>query len=285
MQPGYVEKVDAAFASLPPAVRALRPPIGIVLGSGLGPFADRVRGESVPYARIAGMPRPTVEGHSGTLRVNPTVAVLQGRVHYYEGHDIEYVVLPTFLLQRLGVKTIIITNACGGINRACSPGDLVLLRDHINLMGVNPLRGPNPGLGPRFPDMTSAYSPRLRALAQEAWASVGGGEAGRPADVPLLEGVYAAMAGPCYETPAEIRMLAAIGADLVGMSSVPEAIAARYLGMELLGISCVTNCAAGILDQPLDHQEVIERGKEAAPRFARLLTEVVARLGGSLDAG
>jgi purine-nucleoside phosphorylase len=279
MQADFLSKIDAAFRSLPADVQALRPAIGIVLGSGLGDFAERVRGASVPYGRITGMPRPTVEGHSGTLRVNGTLAVLQGRVHYYEGHDIELVVLPVMLLHRLGVRTLIVTNACGGINRACAPGDLVLIRDHINLMGVNPLRGPNPGLGPRFPDMSAAWSPRLRALAQEAWQGAGGGPE------PLFEGVYGALAGPSYETPAEIRMLAAVGADLVGMSSVPEAIAARYLGIELLGVSCVTNVAAGILERPLDHQEVIQRGREAAPRFARLLAEVVRRLGGSLDAG
>ncbi len=286
MQPGYTDRIEAAYRSLPEGVRALRPPIGVILGSGLGAFADRVKGSSVGYERIEGMPRPSVEGHSGTLRVNATLAVLQGRVHHYEGHDIELVVLPVFLLHRLGVRTLVITNACGAVSRNFAPGDLVLIRDHINLMGVNPLRGPNPGLGPRFPDMTEAWSPRLRALAQEAWRAerAGAGEGAGPTR-PLAEGVYAALAGPSYETPAEIRALAAIGADLVGMSSVPEAIAARYLGIELLGISCVTNLGAGILDRPLDHEEVLERGREAAPRFARLLGEVVRRLGGSLGEG
>ncbi len=176
------------------------------------------------------------------------------------------VVLPVFLLARLGVRTLIVTNAAGGVNRSFSPGELVLIKDHVNLQGVNPLRGPNPDLGPRFPDMSSVYTPELRALARSASA------------VPLQEGVYAAFAGPSYETPAEIRMLSAIGVDLVGMSTVPEVIAAGYLGLRVLGISCVTNMAAGIMDQPLDHAEVIRAGKEAEPRFAALLAGTIERL-------
>jgi purine-nucleoside phosphorylase len=273
MRSGFTERVEAAFASLPASVRERRPRIGIVLGSGLGGFASRVRGPAVALATIPGMPKPTVEGHGGVLTVGRDIAVMAGRVHYYEGHEGDDVVVPVFLLHRLGVRTLVVTNAAGGINRSYSPGDLVLISDHLNLAGFNPLRGPDTGPGPRFPDMSAAYSPRLRGLAREA----AGGT--------IAEGVYAALAGPCYETPAEIRMLAILGADLVGMSTVPEVIAAASLGLEVLGISCVTNMAAGILPQPLAHAEVIERGREAAPRFARLLLETVRLLGGALDEG
>jgi len=270
MERGFIERFDAAWSSLKIAPN-IRPGIGIVLGSGLGDFAAKVKGLEVPFASISGFPRPTVAGHSGTFHVGPSVVAMAGRVHYYEGHPMDDVVLPIFLLSRLGVRTLILTNAAGGVNRAFTPGDLVLIRDHINLMGVNPLRGPNPeGLGPRFPDMSSAYDPELRSVAQSA------------SPTPLMEGVYAGFSGPSYETPAEIRMCAAIGADLAGMSTVPEAIVASYLGMRVLGISCVTNMAAGLLPQPLSHAEVIQRGKEAGPRFIALLSDVVTRLGGTL---
>jgi purine-nucleoside phosphorylase len=245
-----------------------RPRIAVILGSGLGEFAARIEGTEVPFAELPGFPRPTVAGHSGMFKVGRQVAVMAGRVHYYEGHPLGDVVLPVFLLHRMGVRTIVVTNAAGGVNRSYKPGDLVLIRDHVNFMGANPLRGPNPdGFGPRFPDMTSAYTPALRALAQSI------------SDAPLAEGVYAAFAGPSYETPAEIHMLSVIGVDLVGMSTVPEVIAASYLGMRVLGISCVTNMAAGILPQPLDHSEVIARGREAGPRFVKLLTGIIERLG------
>ena len=273
MRSGFMERVEAAFAALPEAARDCRPRIGIILGSGLGEFARRVRGVTVALAAIPGMPRPTVQGHGGGLTVGREVAVLAGRAHHYEGNDPDDVVLPAFLLHRLGVRTLVVTNAAGGINRSYAPGDLVLIRDHLNLTGFNPLRGPVYGPGPRFPDMSEAFSARLRALAQDA------------SGTKLAEGVYAALPGPSYETPAEIRMLAALGADLVGMSTVPEVIAARSCGIEVLGISCVTNMAAGILAQPLAHEEVLERGREAAPRFARLLDGTVRLLGASLDAG
>jgi purine-nucleoside phosphorylase len=273
MRAGFTARVESAFASLPQTARQRRPSIGIVLGSGLGDFASRVRGTAVAFAAIPGLPKPTVEGHGGVLTVGRDVAVMAGRIHYYEGHEPDDVVMPVFLLHRLGVRTLVVTNAAGGINRSYAPADLVLISDSLNLAGFNPLRGPDPGPGPRFPDMSAAYSLRLRAMAREA---AGG---------PIAEGVYAALAGPCYETPAEIRMLARLGADLVGMSTVPEVIAARSLGIEVLGVSCVTNMAAGILEQPLDHAEVMERGREAAPRICRLLAEVVRRLGGVLDEG
>jgi purine-nucleoside phosphorylase len=198
--------------------------------------------------------------------IGSSVAVMAGRIHYYEGHAIQDVVLPVFLLHRLGVRTLVVTNAAGSLNRTYSVGELVLIRDHINLMGVNPLRGPNPGQGPRFPDMSGAYDPGLRALARKV------------SEAPLQEGVYAGLSGPSYETPAEIRMLAAIGADLVGMSTVPEVIAASYLGIRVLGISCVTNMAAGMLPQPLNHAEVIQAGREAGPRFVGLLSSILNRL-------
>jgi purine-nucleoside phosphorylase len=267
MEEGFRGRVDAAVAALA-GVTPVRPRIGIILGSGLGAFSDRVAGQRIPYGDIPGFPLPSVAGHKGVLTLGKDVAVLAGRVHYYEGRTMDDVVFPVFLLNGLGVKVLVVTNASGAVNRAYSPGDLVLIKDHINLMGVNPLRGPDPGLGARFPDMSSAYSPRLRGIARAA------------SEAPLAEGVYAAFSGPSYETPAEIRMLASIGADLAGMSTVPEVIAAAYLGMEVLGVSCVTNMAAGVLDQPLDHAEVIRRGAEAAPRFARLLEETIRRLGG-----
>jgi purine-nucleoside phosphorylase len=267
MDSTFTKKLDTAWASLS-AHHGLAPSIGLILGSGLGEFAHRAAGVEVEFSKIPGFPRPTVAGHSGLFKLGPSVAVMAGRIHFYEGHPIDDVVLPVFLLYKLGVRTLIVTNAAGGVNKDFAPGDLVLIRDHVNLMGVNPLRGPNPDLGPRFPDMSNTYSPELRVMAQAV------------SPRPLREGVYAGFAGPSYETPAEVRMAAAIGADLVGMSTVPEVIAAAYLGMRVLGISCVTNMAAGILPQPLDHAEVIARGKEAGPRFIDLLERVISRLQG-----
>jgi purine-nucleoside phosphorylase len=272
MEAAFARKLEAAFEGLPPHGDR-SPSFAIILGSGLGELADKARGVEIPFTSIPGFPKPTVQGHAGLLKLGRLVAVMAGRYHYYEGHSMDDVVLPVFLLYRLGVRTLIVTNACGGVNRSFEPGELVLIKDHVNLMGVNPLRGPNPGLGPRFPDMSTAYDPGLRATAKAA------------SPVALKEGVYAAFAGPSYETPAEIRMCAAIGADLVGMSTVPEVIAASYLGMKVLGVSCVTNMAAGILPQPLDHAEVMARGKEAGPRFIEFLERVLARLGASIVEG
>jgi purine-nucleoside phosphorylase len=265
MDSAFVDKLDRAWAALS-AHHGSSPSIGVILGSGLGEFARKAAGAELEFSKIPGFPRPTVAGHSGLIKLGASVAVMAGRVHYYEGHPIEDVVLPVFLLHRFGVRTLIVTNAAGGVNREFTPGDLVLIRDHVNLMGVNPLRGPNPDLGPRFPDMSSTYTPDLRGMVRAL------------SPRPLREGVYAAFSGPSYETPAEIRMLAAIGVDLVGMSTVPEVIAAAYLGMRVLGISCVTNMAAGILPQPLDHAEVIARGNEAGPRFVDLLDRIIGRL-------
>ncbi|UCF97161.1 MAG: purine-nucleoside phosphorylase [Spirochaetaceae bacterium] len=248
------------------------PPVGLVLGSGFGSFVESVEGTDIPYQEIGGFPVPTVEGHAGFLRLGPSVAVVAGRFHHYEGWSMDDIVLPVFLLHALGVRTLIVTNAAGGINRGYSVGELVLIKDHINLIGVNPLRGPNPaGFGPRFPDMTESYSRKLREMAREVVAALEAG--GR-----LQEGVYAAFAGPTYETPAEVRMAEVLGADLVGMSTVPDVIAARYLGMEVLGLSMVTNMAAGILDKPLSHKEVLETAAQAVPRLSVLLQGILSRL-------
>ncbi len=270
MEADFTSRLDAAYESLSPYSDRRRE-IAVVLGSGLGSFAGSVKGVRIPYSSISSFPVPSVAGHAGLLVLGGNVAVLSGRVHSYEGRPMDDVVFYVFLLHRLGVRRLILTNAAGGINTLFSPGDLVLVKDHLNLTGSNPLRGPNPGLGPRFPDMSEVYSATLRAAAQSAAGAV------------LREGVYAGLSGPSYETPAEIRMLASLGADMVGMSTVPEAISARYLGMEVLGISCITNMAAGVLNKPLDHEEVIQRGREAAPRFIRLLEGTVRVLGGRFE--
>ncbi len=268
MREGFAERVRNALDSISNALISGevsgRPKIGLILGSGLGEFAEELEGIEIPYGEIEGFPTPTVEGHRGLLKVGKSAAVLSGRCHYYEGYSLDEVVLPVFLLHGLGVKTLIITNAAGGINREFAPGDLVLIRDHINLLGMNPLRGPNPGaLGPRFPDMSEAYPQSLRKLAREVWRKAGTSM--------LKQGIYAAFPGPSYETPAEIRMAERMGADLVGMSTVPEVIAANFLGLRVLGISCVTNMAAGIQDRPLSHKEVVETGRKVQPVFKGLL--------------
>ena len=244
-----------------------KPRVGVILGSGLSAIADTLPGESIEYGDIPGLPRPTVEGHRGFCKISRDYALLAGRFHFYEGHDIRSVVKPVMLLKALGVERLMVTNAAGGVNREYRPGQIVLIRDHINLMGVNPLIGPNaPELGPRFPDMSDAYSKRLRKLIREG------------ADRDLKEGVYAGLSGPCYETPAEIRMLESLGADMVGMSTVPEVIAANYLGIETVGFSCITNMAAGILDQPLDHGEVIETAARVESEFRGLVEKVMELL-------
>ena len=253
----------------------LRPQIGLVLGSGLGAFVDVLTDAvRIPYAQIPSFPRSTAIGHAGQLVIGKSgdvpVAVMQGRVHLYEGYSAAEVAFPTRVLGRMGIRALILTNAAGGINLDYGQGALVMLRDHINLQGQNPLTGPNEDrFGHRFPDMTHVYSKRLRQIALE--------EAGKLSIAPH-EGVYAAVAGPSYETPAEIRFLRTIGADLVGMSTVPEAIAARHMGMELLAISCVTNMAAGTTDQPLDHKEVLETGRRVMGQFIALLRAVLLRV-------
>jgi purine-nucleoside phosphorylase len=251
----------------------LRPKIALVLGSGLGPFADEFANASkIPYAEIPHFPQSTAIGHAGQLVVGDVdgiaVAGMQGRVHLYEGYSVKEVVFPIRVFARMGVKAVILTNAAGGIK--FTPGRLVVISDHINLQGVNPLTGFNDErFGPRFPDMSTAYDKRFREMAVGQGNRLGIG---------IDEGVYAALAGPSYETPAEIRYLRTIGADLVGMSTVPEVIAARHSELRLLGISCVTNAAAGILDQPLNHREVLETAARVKGDFVALLKAVLPRI-------
>jgi len=253
----------------------LVPRVGVVLGSGLGEFADRVADKKVvEYSAIPHFRKVSVAGHAGRLVLgriaSVPVAVLQGRYHYYEGHDILDVVFPMRVLGQLGVKSLLLTNAAGGIGKGLKPGDLMVIRDHINLMGVNPLRGANDErLGPRFPDMSAVYDPQFRDAIVAAEKEIG---------LSPQQGVYLALSGPSYETPAEIRMLAALGADAVGMSTVPEAICARHMGVRVAGISCITNLAAGISAQPLSHKEVTETAARVKDDFIRLLDLLIPRL-------
>lgn len=254
---------------------ATPPDVTIVLGSGLGPLADAVENPQViPYEEIPGWPRSTAIGHAGKLVFGQmsgrNVAVMSGRAHLYEGHGIDRVVLGVRVLAKLGGRKVILTNAAGGINLGYHRGALVLISDHINLQGTNPLIGPNEdSLGPRFPDMTFAYSRRLRELAEEKLLHLG---------IPVHHGVYAALTGPTYETPAEIRYLRIIGADLVGMSTVPEAIALNHMGAEVLGISCVTNMAAGVTNMKIHHDEVLETGIQVRERFIQLIQAILPGL-------
>ena len=254
---------------------ALRPTIGLVLGSGLGAFADSLTDAArVPYAEIPSFPQSTAIGHAGRLVIGNAgqvaVAAMQGRVHLYEGYSAREVTFPIRVFARMGVRAVIITNAAGGINLGYSQGALVLIRDHINLQGTNPLVGPNDDrFGVRFPDMTQAYSRAYREIAREEAAKL---------SIMLHEGVYAALLGPSYETPAEIEYLRRIGADLVGMSTAAEVIAASHMGLNVLAISCVTNMAAGILDQPLSHAGVIETGERVKTTFEALLHAVLPRI-------
>jgi purine-nucleoside phosphorylase len=254
---------------------ALRPKIGLVLGSGLGAFADTLtEATRVPYAEIPSFPQSTAIGHAGRMVVgnagNVAVAAMQGRVHLYEGYSAQEITFPIRVFGRMGIRAVILTNAAGGMNLSYSQGALVLISDHINLQGTNPLIGPNDDrFGPRFPDMTRAYAREYREIARE--------EANK-LNIPLQEGVYVALAGPSYETPAEIEYLRRIGADLVGMSTVAEVIVARHMGMKVLAMSCVTNMAAGILDQPLSHSEVMETGERVKSTFEALLCAVLPRI-------
>jgi purine-nucleoside phosphorylase len=251
------------------------PRVAIVLGSGLGGFADDFEEPvQVPYEEIPGFARSTAEGHAGRLVIGkidqvPLVA-MQGRVHFYEGYSLEQVTFPIRAFNLLGIKTLILTNAAGGVNVQLTQGALMVLSDHLNLMGDNPLRGPNdPRFGPRFPDMTFAYSPELQEIAVEEAKALG---------VEIRRGIYAALAGPSYETPAEIHLLRALGADAVGMSTVPEVIVARQMNIEVLGISCITNMAAGISDEPISHEDVMATGDRVRETFTQLLRRVVGRV-------
>ena len=252
-----------------------RPKLAVVLGSGLGGFSDELTdGVEISYSEVPGWPRSTAVGHAGKLvfgRLGSVdLAVLSGRAHLYEGYSPARVTYAMRILHLLGVKSVVLTNAAGGINLSFQQGALVLISDHINLQGLNPLVGANEeDFGPRFPDMSDVYSERFREIAKKTAAESG---------IPLAEGVYAAVLGPSYETPAEIRFLRTIGADLVGMSTVPEAIVANHMGMNVLAISCVTNMAAGILNQKINHEEVLETGRQVRKTFVRLLKAVIPKL-------
>jgi len=251
------------------------PQIGLILGSGLGVLADEIeQAIKIPYSDIPNFPVSTVEGHAGQLVYGQlegaTVIVMQGRFHYYEGYSFEKVTFPVRVMKALGVEQLIVTNAAGGVNESFEPGDLMIISDHINNMGGNPLIGPNDSaLGVRFPDMSEAYSKRLRQLAKDVANEIG---------LRVCEGVYVANTGPAYETPAEIRMIRVMGGDAVGMSTVPEVIVARHGGMEVLGISCISNMAAGILDQPLTHDEVIETTEKVKADFLRFVKAIVRNM-------
>jgi purine-nucleoside phosphorylase len=264
-----------AVSFLKKRVGGRRPNIGIVLGSGLGAFADELANRlEVPYSEIPLWPVSTAVGHAGRLVFGNLddleMVAMAGRVHLYEGYSPQQVTFGVRVLARLGVSSIVFTNAAGGINLKLGRGGLVLISDHINLQGSNPLVGPNDdSLGPRFPDMSEAYSTRYREITKQAGQELG---------IELSEGVYVAMLGPSYETPAEIRYLRTIGADVVGMSTVPEAIVANHMGMKVLGISCVTNMAAGILPQRIQHEEVLETGAMVRDTLVRLLKTVLPRL-------
>jgi purine-nucleoside phosphorylase len=271
-------ELPVRLAALEAAVRArsdLVPQIGIVLGSGLGGLADDLEDAvAIPFDELPGWPPATAPGHVGRLllgRLSGTsVVMLQGRFHLYEGNDPGLVVQPVLLFGRLGARVVVLTNAAGGVDPAYGPGTLMVIRDHLNLTGRTPLFGPNADvLGPRFPDLTDAWSPRLRAGLHAAGEAEG---------VALVEGVYAGLLGPQYETPAEVRMLRGLGADAVGMSTVLECIAARWAGLEVCGVSLVTNAGAGYSGQPLTHEEVLAAGAEAGPRLARVIRRFVGAL-------
>ena len=266
----WVEEAAAAVSARCGKV----PDVAVVLGSGLGDFADApVKATEVPYGDLPHWPPSSVPGHAGRLVIGEVagkrVAVLAGRVHFYEGHPLATVVFPARVMARIGVKNIILTNAAGGINATFAEGALMVIDDHINLLGSNPLIGANDdGFGPRFPDMTEVYSKRLRGIADTVAAAK---------EIPLMHGIYAAMHGPSYETPAEVRFLRTIGADAVGMSTAPEAIAARHMGMQVLGVSCITNMAAG-MRKPLNHAEVMETARRVRGSFMSLLEGVIERI-------
>jgi purine-nucleoside phosphorylase len=249
--------------------------VAIVLGSGLGAFADDLSDAvAIPYEEIPGFARSTVEGHAGRLVIGKagdvTVAAMQGRFHFYEGYSLEEVTFPIRALKMLGVRTLVLTNAAGALNTEFAPGSLMVISDHINLLGANPLTGPNDDrFGPRFPDLTSVYAAELQNMVIEE---------GRAMGMELRRGIYAALSGPSYETPAEIHMVRTLGADAVGMSTVPEAIVARHMEMQVIGISCITNLAAGVSNRPIDHSQVMAIGERVRGQFTELLRRVVNRL-------
>ncbi|MBR6570447.1 MAG: purine-nucleoside phosphorylase [Clostridia bacterium] len=266
----YIEKINTAAAAIEAACGKAE--IAVVQGSGLGGYVDALQdAKSLSYSDIPGFPVSTVPGHAGCWWVGTLhgkrVYMMQGRFHSYEGYDQQTVTLPIRVMAKLGVKTLIVTNAAGGVNTSYEPGDLMLITDFINLTGKNPLTGPNlDEFGPRFPDMSRAYDRDLQKLAVETAAKLG---------IKLQQGVYCWLNGPTFETPAEIRMTRILGADAVGMSTVPETIVARHSGINVLGFSCITNMAAGILDQPLNHEEVMETGNRVKDTFRKLVDGVI----------
>lgn len=280
MSTQYTRENYARAAAYVESVSRYRPKVGLILGSGLNPLAEEVEpADRIPYQDIPHFPVPSVEGHVGQLVLGPLagdpVMIMQGRVHFYEGYPIQQVVFPVRVMQVMGVKTLIVTNAAGGLSPAFRPGDLMLISDHINLIGMtgnNPLFGPNdPTLGPRFPDMSQAYDPELRSVARQV---------ARDEGIPLHEGIYAGLAGPSFETPADVRFLRIIGADAVGMSTVPEVTVARHGGMRVLGVSGISNVALAEATpgQEASHEEVLAAGAVMVPRLTALLKGVLAGL-------
>ena len=269
-----IEKIDEAVRYIR-SRSTLQPEIGVILGSGLGDVVEAVEIETaIPYSEIPGAKASTVLGHQGRMifgRANGrNVVVMQGRVHYYEGYEMHEVMFLSRVIGRLGIRQLVVTNAAGGVNTSYVAGDLMLISDHINLMGINPLRGPNvEALGVRFPDMTEAYPESLRAIARAVAKEIG---------IEVKEGVYLALSGPTYETPAEIRAFRVLGADAVGMSTVPEVIAMGHMNIPVLGISCITNMAAGILKQKLTHQEVIDTTTRVQKQFTDLVLGILKKL-------
>lgn len=251
------------------------PEVGIILGSGLGDLADKVEDRiNIKYEEIPNMPKSTVVGHAGQYvfgKLNgKNVVMMQGRIHYYEGHQMEVLAMPIHIMKYLGIKTLIVTNAAGGVNESFKPGDLMIINDHINLAFTNPLIGKNEEeIGPRFPDMSTAYDKDLIQITDKISKNM---------NIELKKGVYVMMTGPTYETPAEIRMIRILGGDAVGMSTVPDVITAKHCGLKVLGISCITNMAAGILDQPLNHKEVIETSNMVKDKFMKLVSAIVKEI-------
>jgi purine-nucleoside phosphorylase len=272
---GMFDTVQRSAQAIASRANGFAPSIGLILGSGLGGYADKLdRQIAIPYEDIPQFPPAGVHGHAGRLvlgeRCGARCVAMQGRVHMYEGHSAAQVAHPARVLIALGAKILIVTNAAGGLNPAWAPGTLMLIRDHIDMLRDHALRGPNDErVGPRFPDMTHAYAEELRALAKQAAAA---------ANIALAEGVYVAMPGPTYETPAEVQMLQRLGADATGMSTVPEVVAARHMGARVIGISCITNHAAGITGQPLSHDEVTETATRVRATFESLLDAILAKL-------
>jgi purine-nucleoside phosphorylase len=248
-----------------------RPKIGVILGSGLGNFGESLEdAQSIAYEEIPNFPVSTVEGHKGRFLITKDLICMQGRFHFYEGYNMTQVTFPIRVMKLLGVESLIVTNASGGISTEYRPGELVIISDHINLMGMNPLIGKNlDGFGTRFPDMSEAYDKELISLAEKAGEKLG---------MKLPKGVYIGVSGPSFETPAEIRMARTLGADMVGMSTVPEVIVARHSGMRVLGISCVTNPAAGVQAKPLCHEEVIETTERVKTQFTNLVWEIIREM-------